>query len=116
MHGMLLLALVTAFSVIASVFLKHASRSLSGELSIVELATNGSVWLGGLAYAAAFFGYVYTLRTIPLSLVQPTITAGASVLTALIAVWFFRESMSALNWIGLVLVCGGIFLLFLGRV
>lgn len=116
MHGMLLLALVTAFSVVASVFLKHASRSLSGGFSFAELATNSSVWLGGLAYAAAFFGYVYTLRTIPLSLVQPTITAGASVLTALLAVWFFRESMSVLNWAGLSLVCVGIFLLFVGRV
>lgn len=116
MQGMILLALCTAFSVIASLFLKQASQTLSATFSIGELAGNGLVWIGGMAYAAAFLGYIYTLRTVPLSLVQPTITAGVSVFTALVAVWFFKESMSVVNWAGLTLVCAGVFLLFVGRV
>ena len=115
MQGMLLLALCTLFSVMASVMLKQASQSVSAEFSLLELGGNAHVWLGAMAYAAAFFGYIYTLRTVPLSLVQPTITAGVSVFTALVAVWFFKESMSPLNWAGLLLVCGGVFMLFLGR-
>ncbi|MDJ0740702.1 MAG: hypothetical protein QNJ91_13380 [Gammaproteobacteria bacterium] len=116
MHGMLLLALCTVFSVMASVLLKQASYSVSAQFSLVELGGNIHVWLGGMAYAAAFVGYIYTLRTVPLSLVQPTITAGVSVFTALVAVWFFKEPMSALNWAGLLLVCSGVFMLFVGRV
>jgi multidrug transporter EmrE-like cation transporter len=115
MHGMILLALCTAFSVTASVFLKQASQGLGEDFVWTDLIGNHYVWFGGMAYATAFVGYIYTLRIVPLSLVQPTITAGASVLTVLIAVWFFREQMSPLNWIGLFLVCSGIFLLFVGR-
>lgn len=116
MRGMLLLALCTAFSVTASLFLKQASQSLSATFSVSEFVSNGFIWLGGLAYAGAFIGYVYTLRSVPLSLVQPTITAGVSVFTALVAVWHFEEPLSVLNWAGLMLVCGGIILLFVGRV
>ena len=116
MHGMLLLAACTLFSVLASIFLKQASQSVSSGFSAAELVTNRHVWFGGMAYATAFVGYIYTLRTVPLSLVQPTITAGVSVFTALVAVWYFREAMSALNWSGLGLVCVGVFLLFVGRV
>ena len=116
MQGMLLLVFCTLSSAIASIFLKQSSQSISGEFSLFDLASNLYVWLGGIAYVAVFFGYVYVLRTVPLSLVQPTITAGASVLSVLAAVWFFKEAMSTLNWAGLLLVCMGIFMLFLGRV
>jgi multidrug transporter EmrE-like cation transporter len=71
--------------------------------------------LGGAFYALAFLGYVYVLRQIPLSLAQPVITAGVSAITALIAVMYFRESMALENWIGLVLICVGMFFLFVGR-
>ena len=116
MHGMLLMALCTASSVLASVFLKRASMALGGDFVVGNLLGSVHVWLGVSAYFVAFIGYIYALRTVPLSLVQPTITAGASVLTALIAFWFFKESISWVNWLGLLLVCTGIFLLFWGRV
>lgn len=73
------------------------------------------IWIGGLFYAAAFLGYIYALRVVPLSLVQPVITAGVSAVTALVAVIFFREQMLLTNWAGLALICTGIFCLFYGR-
>jgi multidrug transporter EmrE-like cation transporter len=48
-------------------------------------------------------------------LAQPVITAGVSAVTAIVAVMFFREQMLLTNWFGLVLICTGIFFLFLGR-
>ena len=116
MNGMVLLTLCTLASVLASLFLKQASQSLSEALSLSDLLGNRLVWVGGVFYAAAFVGYVYTLRTVPLSLAQPAITAGVWVFTALVAVSFFNEPISVANWTGLALVCTGVFLLFFGRV
>lgn len=113
--GFFLLALCTLSSLLASLALKHGSQSLSDGFSLHELLSNRTIWIGGLFYGAAFLGYVYTLRVVPLSLAQPVITAGVSVFTALFAVYLFRESMSIFNWMGLLLVCGGVYLLFVGR-
>jgi len=73
------------------------------------------VWIGGVFYGAAFVGYIYTLRLVPLSLAQPVITAGVSVLTALVAVYVLREQMGFMNWAGLAFICAGMLLLFWGR-
>jgi multidrug transporter EmrE-like cation transporter len=71
------------------------------------------IWIGAVFYSAAFLGYIYVLRLVPLSLAHPVITAGVSAVTALVAVMFFREQMLLANWIGLTLICAGIFFLFL---
>ena len=74
------------------------------------------IWLGGGFYSIAFLGYIYVLKIVPLSLVQPVITAGVSVLTTVVAVMFFKEQLMSIHWFGLLLICTGIFLLFWGRV
>ena len=71
--------------------------------------------LGGFCYAATFALYAVALQKVPLSLAQPVITGGASVVTAVVSVWLLRESMGAVNWLGLALVCLGLYLLFAGR-
>jgi multidrug transporter EmrE-like cation transporter len=60
--------------------------------------------------------YALALQKVPLSLAQPVITGGASVVTAVLAAIVLRETMGLVNWFGLLLVCSGIYLLFLGRV
>lgn len=99
----------------ASFFLKLAAGSSSGELKLLVLVLNPLLWVGGLLYAAAFVGYLYVLRIVPLTLAQPVITAGVSVVTTLLAVALLHEHMQAVNWMGLCLICVGIFCLFLGR-
>jgi multidrug transporter EmrE-like cation transporter len=111
----ILLSGCVLFSAAASIFLKIGASALSETFNFSTLVGNRMVWVGAIFYAAAFLGYIYALRLIPLSLVQPVITAGVSVITALIAVIFFREQMLPCNWIGLCLICAGIFFLFYGR-
>jgi multidrug transporter EmrE-like cation transporter len=111
----ILLALCVLFSALASIFLKMGVSALPQPLSFLALVTNPMIWVGGVFYAAAFLGYIYVLKLIPLSLAQPVITAGVSAVTAVIAVMFFREQLLLTNWLGLVLICTGIFFLFLGR-
>lgn len=111
----LLLAGCVLLSAAASIFLKMGASTLTGALSFTALIGNPMIWFGGICYAAAFLGYIYVLRVIPLSLAQPVITVGVSVMTTLVAVIFLRESVALVNWFGLILICTGIFLLFLER-
>lgn len=111
----ILLAGCVLLSAAASVFLKLAATALTESLDFSTLISNKMIWIGGVFYVAAFLGYIYVLRLVPLSLAQPVITVGVSAVTALIAVVFFREQMSLINWMGLTLICAGTSLLFLGR-
>lgn len=115
MSAFLLVTLCIFFSALASLFLKMGADTLTNGFELKSVFSNLMIWCGGVFYAAAFFSYLYTIRIIPLSLVQPSVTAGVSVITAIVAVQFFRESMSIINWLGLTLVCIGIFLLFMNR-
>lgn len=115
MNALFLLALCILSSASASFFLKLGTNSLSEPLNLISVISNSMLWLGGLCYGAALIGYVYLLRLLPLSLAQPAITAGVSIVTALAAVLFLREQMASVNWAGLLMVCFGIFLLFFGR-
>jgi len=114
MSGPILLVICILLSAGASVFLKLGTTS--GQLDMLSLFQNPMIWIGGLCYSAAFLGYIYVLRLVPLSLAQPVITAGVSLVTALIATSLLREQMLALNWAGLLLICLGIFFLFFGRI
>ncbi len=116
MTGWLLLGLCILSSAGASVFLKLGAASFLETPSVKGLLISPMVWVGGSFYALAFLGYIYTLRLVPLSLVQPVITAGVSIITCLFAVFAFREQMGTINWVGLALVCMGILFLFWGRV
>jgi multidrug transporter EmrE-like cation transporter len=80
-----------------------------------DLVTNQMILAGGIFYALSFFAYIFALRFLPLSLAQPVITAGVSAITVISAAIFFHEALSLANWIGLVTICVGIFLLFYGR-
>jgi multidrug transporter EmrE-like cation transporter len=116
MSGPALLFFCVLLSAAASYCLKlgAASGSLRGDL--MAIASNPMTLLGAACYAATFALYALALQKSPLSLAQPVITGGASVLTALLSVTLLKETMGVTNWLGLTLVCLGIYLLFLGRV
>ena len=115
MSGIILLALCVLSSAFASIFLKLGVSALSQPLSLLTLVANPMIWLGGFFYTLSFLGYIYVLQLVPLSLVQPVITAGVSALTAMVAVLLFKEQLLLSNWLGLILICTGIFCLFWGR-
>jgi multidrug transporter EmrE-like cation transporter len=116
MSALLTLSVCILFSVGASVFLKLGAMELNETINFSSIIKNQMIWTGGFCYFLAFLGYIYLLRLIPLSLAQPVITAGVSVVSTLIAVMYIKESMSLINWSGLLLICSGIFLLFSGRI
>jgi drug/metabolite transporter (DMT)-like permease len=115
MKIVLILSLCIIFSAGASVFLKLGAMGLVEPINCLSVIRNNMIWLGGFCYFSAFLLYIYTLRIVPLSLAQPVITAGVSLVTAVVAVLYIRESMTFITWGGLLLICSGIFLLFSGR-
>jgi multidrug transporter EmrE-like cation transporter len=115
MNGSTLLLFCLLLSAAASYFLKLGAMAEVGKGDLLAIATNPMTLLGAICYAAAFALYALALQKVPLSLAQPVITGGASVVTALLAAMILKESMALTNWLGLLLVCVGIYLLFLGR-
>jgi multidrug transporter EmrE-like cation transporter len=115
MNGPMLLLLCLLLSAAASYFLKLGAMAEAGNGDLLAIATNPMTMLGGAFYAATFALYALALQKVPLSLAQPVITSGASVVTAILSVILLRESMGLTNWLGLVLVCTGVYLLFFER-
>ena len=110
------LTICLLLSAAASIFLKIGALSLEEPLSVTSILTNYAIWAGAFFYIAAFIAYIYVLRYGALSLAQPVITSGASIFTALFAYFIFKEHMIVINWVGLMLICFGVFFLSYGRV
>jgi multidrug transporter EmrE-like cation transporter len=115
MSGALLLLLCVLFSTGASYFIKIGAVGMNEQHSLLAAATNPMILVGALCYGLSFVTYIIVLQKVQLSLAQPVVTAGVSVVTAVLATVFLKEVMSSLNWLGLTLVCGGVYLLFMGR-
>lgn len=115
MSGPLLLLLCIGLTAAASYFLKLGASGAMAAGGLLAIATNPMTILGAACYGATFALYALALQKVPLSLAQPVITGGASVLTAVLSVMLLKEAMGLINWFGLLLVCSGIYLLFLGR-
>ncbi|MES2018606.1 MAG: EamA family transporter [Pseudomonadota bacterium] len=113
MSGLLMMGMVILCSAGASFCLKlGASGQARG---LLDIALQPMVIFAAVLYAASFGAYALALQKIPLTLAQPVITAGVSIVSTLIAVAVLHETMSRANWCGLVLVCVGIALLSAGK-
>lgn len=115
MWGGLLLLICIVFSTAASYSLKLGAIAEENQRTIIRSLINYPTLLGALFYAATFAAYAAALQKIPLSVAQPVVTAGASVLTALLSASLLRETIAPINWAGLLLIVSGIYLLFMGR-
>ncbi len=115
MSGPLLLLACVCLTAAASYFLKLGATAALANGGLLAIATHPLTLLGGGCYAATFGLYALALQKVPLSLAQPVITGGASVVTAILSALLLKEVMALTNWLGLLLVCLGIYLLFLGR-
>lgn len=115
MNNYIPLFICVIFSSLASILLKHGAENIHQLHRIDNIITNKFIWLGAAFYALTFISYIVALRVIPLSIAQPVITTGASVITVIAAVILYNETMFIVNWIGIALICSGLFLLFYGH-
>jgi len=115
MREILLIIVSIISSTLASLTIKSTLQSV--KLSHwTELIANPLIWLSAFFYGVAFVFYIYALKNTSLSYVQPVVTAGVSVLCVLAAVFVFGEEVLFANWIGLIVICFGIYLLGVGRI
>ena len=113
MSGLLMMGLVILCSAGASFCLKLGAGGQARGL--LDIALQPMVMFAAVLYAASFGAYALALQKIPLTLAQPVITAGVSIMSTLAAVTMLHETMSKANWCGLALVCVGIALLSAGK-
>ena len=108
-----LLAALAAFtnavtSVLQRIGVESAPESSAMHLSLIRHAIRRGIWLVGFALMLVQFGLQATaLRFGQLSVVQPVLTTELLFLLLILAVWF-RYRLGAREWLGAVLVVGGL--------
>jgi multidrug transporter EmrE-like cation transporter len=68
-------------------------------------------WAGGLSFVAGMYFWIISLKTIDLSLAYPA-SSISYVLIAVVSYYFFNEPITIARITGMVLVIGGVVLLF----
>ncbi|WP_437768953.1 EamA family transporter [Sorangium sp. So ce281] len=116
-QGYLFLIIALVFNATANILMKLASRrvpSMEG-LSLVEkclaLVTNYHLVLGLVLFASNILFYVLALKRINLSIAYPIMSSGGFLLISVFSVYFLRETLTALQIGGIVLIAAGIALL-----
>jgi len=77
----------------------------------IDLKLFGIILACAMTTLLGTVGYMKAIYIAPLSLVMPIVTA-TPVVSTLVAVTYFKERLSAVQWLGGILVVGGIALLF----
>lgn len=109
-------AMLTIVYVVAGLVCLTASLFSNGKFDLTALrsaitGTNWTIWLLALAVVGIEVGYVIAFRAgWKASLLSITVQATALMALAPIGVLFFREKLSTLNWVGLVLCLAGLVL------
>ena len=109
-------AMLTIVYFVAGLVCLTASLFSNGKFDLTALrsaitGTNWTIWLLALAVVGIEVGYVIAFRAgWKASLLSITVQATALMALAPIGVLFFREKLSTLNWVGLVLCLAGLVL------
>ncbi|AUX21440.1 hypothetical protein SOCEGT47_019240 [Sorangium cellulosum] len=113
-QGYLFLIIALLFNATANILMKLASRrvpSMEG-LSLVQkgvaLATNVHLVLGLVLFASNILFYVLALKRINLSIAYPIMSSGGFLIISVFSVYYLRETLTALQVGGIVLIAAGI--------
>jgi len=101
----------------AQLLLRYGAMRLedrSLDLSIVlEPFRNVYIFSGLSLHGLSFFLYIYILSKLNLNIVYPIATGGSIVVISLLAAFFLKERMNALQAVGVVTIIAGIMLVLL---
>lgn len=97
----------SVLAAIGQIFLKIGSSSVNS--SLLSWLTNTRLILGIGLYAVSTIIFVLALKLADVSILYPVIAA-SYIWVAILASIFLGESFSAMRWVGLVLIIGGIVL------
>jgi uncharacterized membrane protein len=74
----------------------------------LRIFTSGSIWLGIASLIAFFVAYMLALSWADYSFVQPASSLAYGVV-ALLGYWLLGERVSPLRWVGIAVICSGVF-------
>lgn len=80
-----------------------------GVASLIRLFSNPFVLLGFASYGISSIGYLMALSKLELSVAYPMVGVGY-ILVMLISWLFLREQVSAVRWLGALLIFAGVWL------
>ena len=107
---------VVAFNVMGHVFLKAGMNQIGGitfnalVTQFTKIFSNVSVLVGLFCYISSVSGYLVLLSKSDISVAYPVVTSLAYAGIIIISVFVFREPFSAIKWLGLALILGGVVL------
>lgn len=116
MASVLLMVFVVAFNVCGHAFLKAGMNQIGaiapGALvtNFPKIFSNISVLVGLFCYVSSVGGYMVLLSKIDISIAYPIVTSLAYGAIVLISLLIFKEPFSAMKWVGLALILGGVLL------
>lgn len=77
--------------------------------AFVQTVTNGTIWLGIASFLLFFLSYLLVLSWADYSYVMPASAIGY-VIVPLLAYAILRESVTSTRWMGVALICAGVWL------
>lgn len=110
MFNWLILFLGVLFNALASIQIKFAVNSI--ENFAIKDVFNLKIFIGLVLYGISFAIYTYSLSKFPLNVAHPTMTAGGVVLVSLSSLLIFNEKFYFETFIGIGLICLGLFFIF----
>jgi drug/metabolite transporter (DMT)-like permease len=107
----ILIALGVLCGSVGGVLLKIGSAKLAGHGDLAGLAlaaaTSATIWLAMALYFAPVLIWIYLLRHMQLTLLQPLLSL-VYVVTPLLAAQFLGESVSLQRWAGILVIVVGV--------
>ncbi|MFA6170129.1 MAG: EamA family transporter [Candidatus Margulisiibacteriota bacterium] len=79
-------------------------------VKIIPMVLNPWVFFGFVCFGLSSLFWLVVLSRLPLSLVYPMVSIGY-VLVALVSMYLFREPVSAVRWLGIVVIVAGVILI-----
>ena len=77
-------------------------------LKVIPMILNPYVFLGLAAFSVSAIFWLVVLSRLDLSLVYPLVSIGY-ILVALLSAIFFKENITLIRWIGIMMICAGVF-------
>ncbi|BBQ83228.1 TPA: EamA family transporter [Kluyvera ascorbata] len=100
---------------LGSLFMKWGAIKMPQDLTgnvfnlIYNILINPLLMLGIILYAIPAAIWIWLLRTMPLTLLQPALSL-TYVISALLAVFLLHEHVSVLRWVGIFVIVFGVIL------
>lgn len=103
--------IMTIFTAFGQLFFKLASESFNWNLSLIF---NFNLWIGFVFYGIGAIIMIWALKRGEVSVLFPIISL-SFIWVSFIAIYYFNEVMSIINWLGVLVIIVGVALVGYGR-